>query len=362
MEVGDLADSVRASSRQLQHHQLPPSAAALLQVPPPCMATGEGREGASVLTPHPSPPPAMRTHRASQSAVVGASRMGNCDLKSSERRGREEEPVVEARQQAADPRAPEKEPEGGDTATSTVDEAGAAATLPALLLPALVLPSPAARLLPPPWLLCVFVAGGGEGVGVNTAAPSRSTPVALQVAVVGGEGGSTPLGWDGKGEYRAGLSETSRLLIREWQWRGIWSATAAALHPTHPQLTEAALVAPFSAPTCHLMHSPHISTPSRLLTSLQFSPCWLWGGAWGSTPPLPHTPPLVAVQVAVVGGEGGNTPLGWDRMGEYWAGSSEPSSTLPGPQWSPLLPFIPPSLPPPPSQQPKASWRSAWLW
>ncbi|CAI6008468.1 unnamed protein product [Closterium sp. NIES-65] len=47
----------------------------------------------------------------------------------------------------------------------------------------------------------------GRGVGVNTAAPSRSSPVAVQVAV-GGEGGSTPLGWGGKGEYRAGSSET----------------------------------------------------------------------------------------------------------------------------------------------------------
>ncbi|CAI5961905.1 unnamed protein product [Closterium sp. NIES-65] len=49
----------------------------------------------------------------------------------------------------------------------------------------------------------------GRGVGVNTTAPSRSSPVAVQVAVVGGEGGSTPLGCGGKGEYRAGSSETS---------------------------------------------------------------------------------------------------------------------------------------------------------
>ncbi|CAI6004727.1 unnamed protein product [Closterium sp. NIES-65] len=47
-----------------------------------------------------------------------------------------------------------------------------------------------------------------------------------------------------------------------------------------------------------------------------FSPCRFRGGAWGSTPPLLRTPPLVAMQVAVVGAEGGSTPLGWDGMGE----------------------------------------------
>ncbi|CAI7897026.1 unnamed protein product [Closterium sp. NIES-54] len=50
---------------------------------------------------------------------------------------------------------------------------------------------------------------GGEGCGVNTDAPSRPSSVAVQVAVVGGEGGSTPLGWDGMGEYRDGSSGTS---------------------------------------------------------------------------------------------------------------------------------------------------------
>ncbi|CAI5978528.1 unnamed protein product [Closterium sp. NIES-65] len=49
----------------------------------------------------------------------------------------------------------------------------------------------------------------GRGVGVNTAAPSRPSSVAVQVAVVGGEGGSTSLGWDGKGEYRAGMGRES---------------------------------------------------------------------------------------------------------------------------------------------------------
>ncbi|CAI7923511.1 unnamed protein product [Closterium sp. NIES-54] len=85
---------------------------------------------------------------------------------------------------------------------------------------------------------------------------------------------------------------------------------------------EAALVVPFSAITCHPtppMHSSHISAPSSLLTSLLFSPCRFRGGAWGSTPLLPRTPPLVAVQVAAVGGEGGSTPPGFDGMGEYWA-------------------------------------------
>ncbi|CAI5961860.1 unnamed protein product [Closterium sp. NIES-65] len=85
----------------------------------------------------------------------------------------------------------------------------------------------------------VFSKVEGRGVGVNTATFSRLSRVAVQVAVVGGEGGSTPLGWggresiglgrlsqghvgsgeggsialgwDGKGEYGAGLSEASSL-------------------------------------------------------------------------------------------------------------------------------------------------------
>ncbi|CAI5958716.1 unnamed protein product [Closterium sp. NIES-64] len=89
---------------------------------------------------------------------------------------------------------------------------------------------PAAKFLP-----CLSTPVEGRGVGVNTATFSRLSRVAVQVAVVGGEGGSTPLGWggresiglgrlsqghvgsgeggsitlgwDGKGEYGAGLSE-----------------------------------------------------------------------------------------------------------------------------------------------------------
>ncbi|CAI6002679.1 unnamed protein product [Closterium sp. NIES-64] len=47
--------------------------------------------------------------------------------------------------------------------------------------------------------------------------------------------------------------------------------------------------------------------PSRFSAAVCV-PCRWRGGAWGSTPPLPRAPPLVAVQVAVVGGgEGGST-------------------------------------------------------
>ncbi|CAI5976115.1 unnamed protein product [Closterium sp. NIES-65] len=144
----------------------------------------------------------------------------------------------------------------------------------------------------------------GRGVGVNTAAPSHPSPVAVQVAVVGGEGSGTPLGWDGMGECRAGSSEP-RSLIQKWQWRGTWSAQAAAA--THPQLS--------SCPA------------SLLLFSLVFfaaSP--VEGRGVGVNTATPSRLSPVAVQVAVVGGEGGSTPLGWDGMGEYRAGSSESRS------------------------------------
>ncbi|CAI5949533.1 unnamed protein product [Closterium sp. NIES-64] len=134
----------------------------------------------------------------------------------------------------------------------------------------------------------------GRGVVVNTTTRPHHSPVAVQVAGVGGEGGSTPLGWDGMGEYRDGVvwnkhqqpvrscsrgtcgqakgwhssqresracglfpaaqgasgglearreeccheGEYLRLLTLEWQWRGTWNAqAAAALHPTFPQLS-----------------------------------------------------------------------------------------------------------------------------
>ncbi|CAI5989859.1 unnamed protein product [Closterium sp. NIES-64] len=53
-----------------------------------------------------------------------------------------------------------------------------------------------------------------------------------------------------------------------------WSLCCSHIPPTPPMLAS------------------HVSAPSRLLTALQFPPCRRRGGAWGSTPPLPHTPPL----------------------------------------------------------------------
>ncbi|CAI5988371.1 unnamed protein product [Closterium sp. NIES-64] len=79
---------------------------------------------------------------------------------------------------------------------------------------------------------------GGEGCGVNTDTPSRPSPVAVQVAVVGAEGGSTPLGWDGMGEY--------------WDWV-VWnkdeggSTGAGRESGVHP-LTHL-LLSPFSLPS-----------------------------------------------------------------------------------------------------------------
>ncbi|CAI5948572.1 unnamed protein product [Closterium sp. NIES-64] len=122
----------------------------------------------------------------------------------------------------------------------------------------------------------VFSKVEGRGVGVNTDAPSCPSPVAVQVAVVGGEGGSTPLGWDGMGEYRDGLSEPSLRV------GALEQGQESQVHPlTH------LLLSPFSLPS-------------------QQHPAW----TTVDSPPSVH-PPL-------------------------------PSR--------------------PPSQQPKASWRSAWLW
>ncbi|CAI5956425.1 unnamed protein product [Closterium sp. NIES-65] len=76
---------------------------------------------------------------------------------------------------------------------------GAAAVLTSPSRYQLIVPQPVA---PPPPFPCAGFQVAGGGCGVNTNAPPRPSPVAVQVAVVGAEGGSTPLGRDGMGEYR----------------------------------------------------------------------------------------------------------------------------------------------------------------
>ncbi|CAI6012957.1 unnamed protein product [Closterium sp. NIES-65] len=209
----------------------------------------------------------------------------------------------------------------------------------------------------------------------------------------------------------------SRSLTREWQWRGTWSAQAApALHPTHQQLSSCpASLLPFSLvffaaspvssrfkrkplwplPLCFFCSRISSFTPPRLSSSHSLflcGPLQVEGRSVGVNTDAPSCPSPVAVQVAVVGGEGGSTPLGWDGMGEYRDGLSEPSLrvgaleqgqesqvhplthlllspfSLPSqqhPAWTTVdsPPSVHPPLPSrPPSQQPKASWRSAWLW
>ncbi|CAI5976072.1 unnamed protein product [Closterium sp. NIES-65] len=134
----------------------------------------------------------------------------------------------------------------------------------------------------------------GRGVGVNTTAPSRSSPVAVQVAVVGGEGGSTPLGCGGKGEYRAGSSET--------RWvggRGVGVNTATPSHLS-PVAVQVAVVGGLRVgalkqgqesevhPLTHLLLSP-FSLPS------QQHPTWTTVESPPSVhPPLPSITPSPA--------------------------------------------------------------------
>ncbi|CAI5987146.1 unnamed protein product [Closterium sp. NIES-64] len=179
-------------------------------------------------------------------------------------------------------------------------------------------------------------------------------------------------------------SPTAKSLTREWQWRGTWSAqAAAALHPTHQQLS--------SCPASLLPFSLVFFAASPVSSRFKRKPL-VEGRGVGVNTDAPSCPSPVAVQVAVVGGEGGSTPLGWDGMGEYRDGLSEPSLrvgaleqgqesqvhplthlllspfSLPSqqhPAWTTVdsPPSVHPPLPSrPPSQQPKASWRSAWLW
>ncbi|CAI5973607.1 unnamed protein product [Closterium sp. NIES-64] len=61
--------------------------------------------------------------------------------------------------------------------------------------------------------LCLCLAGGGEGRGVNTDAPSRLSPVAVQVAVVGGEGAT--LHSAGMGRESIGFGSPERGCSRE---------------------------------------------------------------------------------------------------------------------------------------------------
>ncbi|CAI7738137.1 unnamed protein product [Closterium sp. NIES-53] len=106
----------------------------------------------------------------------------------------------------------------------------------------------------------------GRGVGVNTATPSRSSPVAVQVAVVGGEGGSTRLGWDGKGKYWAGLSETSTAASRLKAPPPLTAAPDKYTLPSRP-------VNAFALSHMHSHMHLHITFPSMLhASSLQAKP------------------------------------------------------------------------------------------
>ncbi|CAI5958145.1 unnamed protein product [Closterium sp. NIES-65] len=126
-------------------------------------------------------------------------------------------------------------------------------------------------------------------------------------------------------------SGPSRSLTREWQWWGTWSAqAAAALHPTHPQLSTPpflsspnprtqsiharimlALAALFTF-TC-LGFFPHCSPHSSALPSLpRFLPPLLPSSL------CPNPPPPVPAGRSHGSGSGGrgrgqnSTPLGWD--------------------------------------------------
>ncbi|CAI6010917.1 unnamed protein product [Closterium sp. NIES-65] len=175
--------------------------------------------------------------------------------------------------------------------------------------------------------LCLCLAGGGEGRGVNTDAPSRLSPVAVQVAVVGGEGAT--LHSAGMGRESIGFGSPERVpsateavagrqraaggkqggsrresmgwsLTREWQWRRTWSAqAAAALHPTFTQLSPCPAVL---IPVLPLEFVCFPCSPLLLRLSLVSSSACLWLSQCfkpqslflGYTPPPPPPPGIAA--------------------------------------------------------------------
>ncbi|CAI5958678.1 unnamed protein product [Closterium sp. NIES-64] len=119
----------------------------------------------------------------------------------------------------------------------------------------------------------------GRGVGVNTTAPSRSSPVAVQVAVVGGEGGSTPL--------------------------GCAVANSSPHHAHCCPLLPASLTPSHNLP---LTHTELAVAGDMECTGSSFSPPnppaakWVGGRGVGVNTATPSHLSPVAVQVAVVGG------------------------------------------------------------
>ncbi|CAI5948604.1 unnamed protein product, partial [Closterium sp. NIES-64] len=271
-------------------------------------------------------------------------------------------------------------------------------------------PCPLSTEAPPPpaphnqLTLCVLIAGDGEGCGVNTDAPSRPSPVAVQVAAVGGEGGSTPLGWDGMGEESIGMG-SSGTSVAAGQHGGSRRAAAgqqvahtgvalagdmectrstcsppnpptakyprsSPILPTLPRavafhtpfFAEAAPVAPFPAVTppqpnhVHPSHCyPYPLTHFPSVLSLQVER----RGVGVNTATPPHPSPCG--RAGGSGGRGGgqhSTRLGWNGRVSGWGRLEQ----------APCLDHrgVLPPLPPPPNNPPSfpaasASWRSARL-
>ncbi|CAI5961844.1 unnamed protein product [Closterium sp. NIES-65] len=158
--------------------------------------------------------------------------------------------------------------------------------------------------------LCGPLQVEGRGVGVNTATPSRLSPVAVQVAVVGGEGGSTPLGWDGMGEYRAGSSESRSGSGKDME------CTGSSRNPPAAKFLPCLSTPTLSCVPCCI--SCFFSLQTQASGSAK---------AWGSTPIGWGGRKRIGLgrlnQGHVGSGEGGSIPLGWDGKGEYRAGLSE---------------------------------------
>ncbi|CAI7896497.1 unnamed protein product [Closterium sp. NIES-54] len=201
--------------------------------------------------------------------------------------------------------------------------------------------------------------GGGEGCGVNTDTPSRPSPVAVQVAAVGGEGGSTPLGWDGMGEYRDGVvwnkvslfslmhsccclvfSPCSRFFLARSLPSRFFLFSLLSRDPLPPSVSPPSLLPPRalkavvaeqqgctgagggqqegSSGAAGRSHGSGTGGDMECTGSSCAPPHPQLSGGEGRRGQHRHSPaPLVAVQVAAVGGEGGSTPVGWLGMGEY---------------------------------------------
>ncbi|CAI5980040.1 unnamed protein product [Closterium sp. NIES-64] len=236
----------------------------------------------------------------------------------------------------------------------------------------------ASRLKAPPPLTAI--PDNGPSAALTSHPPHPCSPLTF-LPLAGGSGGrggdSTPLGWDGKGEYRDGLSESSTTIPSHLSPVAMQGGThtgrmggglpgkespgaAAAALCSLSRLTVkfpqplaclamscvlAGILTLHALP--HLPHLPLETVPLVGTASHAADPltsalrvCLAGGGeGQGSTPTLPHAPPRWPCSLK----EGGSTAA--------MAKQRHPYSNLP-----------PPSLPPPTSQQPEASWRSERLW